>query len=96
MAEFSYPGVYVREVPSGPAPVQSASVSTGSMVGFTLRGETDTPRLVTSFTEFSSVFGGFTPSSLLPTSAFAFFANGGTRLRVVRVVASDRDWETNH
>lgn len=89
MAEFSYPGVYVREVPSGPAPVQSASVSTGSMVGFTLRGETDTPRLVTSFSEFSSVFGGFTASSLLPTSAFAFFANGGTRLRVVRVVASD-------
>lgn len=86
MANYTYPGVYIQEVPKGPGPVQSASASTCAMVGFTEEGPTNEPVLITSFPEFTSTFGSFTSKGRLPTSAFAYFQNGGQNLVVVRTV----------
>jgi len=88
MPTYSYPGVYIQEVPGGPGPITGSSPSTCAVIGFTLEGVTETPTLVTSFTEFAAKFGGTTPLSSTPTAAMAYFVNGGQLLRVVRVVGA--------
>ena len=88
MPTYSYPGVYIQEVPGGPAPIVGSSPSTCAVIGFTLEGPTNTPTLVTSPTEFEAKFGGTTSLSSTPTAAMAYFANGGQLLRVVRVVGA--------
>lgn len=89
MAEFLHPGLYMRERTSGVQPIQGVSTSTMGIVGFTSKGPTDKATLVTSFPAFERKFGGFTAKSQLPTHVYAFFANGGRRAYVVRVVPSD-------
>jgi len=91
MSTYTYPGVYIKEVPKGPGPVQGVSASTCAMIGFTEEGVVDQPTLVTSFPEFVASFGNFTTSSRLPTSAFAFFQNGGQNLVVVRTVGDNAE-----
>lgn len=86
MATYTYPGVYIQEVPKGPGPVQAASASTCAMIGYTDEGPVNEPTLVTSFPEFSAKFGSFTSNGRLPTAAFAYFQNGGQNLVVVRTV----------
>jgi len=72
MPEYLSPGVYVEEVDAGPKPIEGVSTSTTGMVGVTERGPSggsapgDTtnrgkPVLVTSFADFTRVFGGFLP-----------------------------------
>src|SRR5512143_3697392 len=62
MPEYLSPGVYVEEVDAGPKPIEGVSTSTAGAVGFTTRGPTSgKPVLVTSFAEFTRVFGGFVP-----------------------------------
>ncbi len=94
MPEDLHPGVYVSEVPVGTHTIQAASTSTACFIGETARGRPFAPGLVTSFTEFSRVFGDLgsgsgKPPPDLPLAARQFFENGGTRLYVVRVVAAD-------
>lgn len=89
MAERLHPGVYVEERRGGLAPIQGVSTSNMGIVGFTLKGPTNVATLETSFTQFDSEFGGFTALSQVPTHVYAFFANGGRRAYIVRVVPSD-------
>jgi len=89
MAERLHPGVFIEERSRGVAPITGVSTSTYGTVGFTLRGPTDEATLVSSFEQFQRIFGGFTDQSGVPLHLFAFFANGGRRAYVVRVVASD-------
>lgn len=89
MAERLHPGVYVEERRRTVAPITGVATSTYGTAGFTLRGPTDEAVLVTSFEQFERTFGGFTDQSGVPLHLFAFFANGGRRAYVVRVVASD-------
>ena len=92
MPEYLAPGVYVEEIPSGNRPIQAASTSTAGMVGMTARGPVNRPTLVTSLGEFEHLFGGkldpvlFKDKDQLPYAAEGFFANGGARLYVVRVI----------
>lgn len=89
MVERLHPGVFVEERRRGVAPIQGVSTSTFGTVGFTPRGPTNVATLVTSFEQFERTFGSFTELGQVPTQVFAFFANGGRRALVVRVVASD-------
>lgn len=96
MPEYLAPGVYVEEVPSANKPIQAASTSTAGMVGMTARGPVGEPTLVSSRGAYARVFGGdldprvFTDGrDALPYAAEGFFANGGSRLYVVRVVGKD-------
>jgi hypothetical protein len=96
MPEYLAPGVYVEEVPSGNKPIEGVSTSTTGMVGVTQRGPVNEPTLVTSFAEFTRVFGGYldhrvftADRDLLPYAAEGFFVNGGQRLFVTRVVGDD-------
>ena len=62
------PGVYVEEVPSGSATLAPGATAVAAFVGFTAKGPRDDPsdplgqkpRLVTNWTQFEQLYGGFT------------------------------------
>lgn len=87
---FQRPGVYVQETLN---PVQSItgpnSDSVGAFIGANDRGPT-TPVLVTSWSQYVNYFGSWNTASSnnLPLAVYMFFANGGSRAYVTRVVAT--------
>jgi phage tail sheath protein FI len=96
MPEYLAPGVYIQEMPSANKAIQGASTSTAGMVGLTERGPVGIPTLVTSAGSFKRLFGGLLDNTIytggmdaLPHAANGFFANGGSRLYIVRVLAAD-------
>lgn len=89
MAERLHPGVYVEERRRGLTSIQGVSTSNYGTVGFTPKGPVDQAVLATSFDQASRTFGSFTEKGQVMTHVFAFFANGGVRAYITRVVASD-------
>jgi len=89
MAEILSPGVFIEEVPSAVQVVQPVSTSNMGIVGATKRGPTDEATLVTSFAQFTRIFGELISDSRTGLSMAAYFANGGRRAFVVRVMPSD-------
>lgn len=89
MTERLSAGVFVEEVPSATQVVQGVSTSNMGIVGFTARGPADRATLVTSYPQFVKVFGDLVKESFLPHNVAAFFANGGRRAYVTRVVPAD-------
>lgn len=80
------PGVYVeRDEPGGA--IEGVSTAIAAFIGFTQIGPFNSPRLVTSWSAFSDIFGGFTENSYLPRAVCGYFDNGGTACYVVRVGA---------
>lgn len=67
----------VRGIPSAPTSIAGA-------VGITQRGPIGEAVLCSSFEEFQSIFGSFTPDSDLALAAMGFFQEGGSQLWVVR------------
>lgn len=90
MPEYLSPGTYVEEVRGDVVPIQGVSTSTAGFVGLTQRGPTQ-PMLITSWPEYARWYGGLIEPSVsaLPWSVQGFFANGGQRVFVARVVRSD-------
>jgi phage tail sheath protein FI len=86
MPEYLTPGVYVEEIEIGAKPIEGVSTSTAGFLGEAERGPTH-PRLVTSFLEYRRTFGGlFGEAQYLPHAVDGFFANGGRRCFVARIV----------
>src|SRR5712671_6685144 len=111
MPEYLAPGVYVEEVSFRSKSIEGVPTSTTGFAGMTRYGplrypngpSTCEPRLITSFTEFESVYGGLgvlhAPTiaderlGFVAHAARAFFMNGGTRLYISRVFAPRvADW----
>lgn len=83
------PGVYVSEAPlPRVAPISSSSGTYGAFIGTAMRGPT-APALISSWTDFNSLFGGFDSSKSLPVAIYQYFANGGGPAWVCRVISSD-------
>lgn len=83
-----HPGLYIRDTTS-PAerPVRLASTSVAAFVGVTQKGPVATATLITSWSQFVRTFGTYlTGEYYLAYAVRAFFANGGTRCYVTRVV----------
>lgn len=89
MSEFLSPGVFVQEVPSAVQTIAAVSTSNLGIVGYTKKGPINEATLVTSSAQFFSTFGELSPDTYTGLSVLAFFANGGRRCYVVRVVPSD-------
>jgi uncharacterized protein len=98
MAELLHPGVYVQEIPSTVRPIQGVSTSTAAFIGVTDKGPIPqiltsglrvNPPLVTSFTQYSRIFGSYRADSFLTYAVSAFFANGGQRAYIIRVAPAD-------
>ncbi len=96
MAEYFSPGVYVEEYDSSPRSIEGVGTSTAGFVGFAEKGQTvGAPLLVTSYRSFVKQFGGplsefaYGEYRYLAPSVEQFFANGGTRCYVSRVIPPD-------
>lgn len=95
MPEYLAPGVYIQEVPSANKAIQAASTSTAGMVGLTERGPVRVPTFITSAAQFKRIFGGLLDNKTytggkdaLPHAVNGFFANGGSRVYVVRILGA--------
>ena len=96
MAEYLSPGVYVEEYDSGATPMQGVSTSTAGFVGLAERGPViGQPQLVTSFSDYKRMYGGYLSDAaygdnrFLPYAVEQFFANGGARAYIMRAVPAD-------
>ena len=88
--EYSYPGVYVEEVPIVVRPIEGVSTSC-AFVGRTARGPLDDSRPLGSFQEFVERYGGLDPRNRLGHSVMHFFANGGRSARIAALSADGGD-----
>jgi hypothetical protein len=82
------PGVRVEEAAPVAAPINTGRTLT-AMMGSALRGPVNDVRLITSWSQFVSTYGGFSTNVDLATHIWQFFANGGAAVRVLRVAPSD-------
>lgn len=93
MPTYLTPGVYVEELPSGSMPLTAAGTAVAAFIGYTAKAPTDDPRdpeglrprMVTNWTQYKRLYGGFTNSALLPQAVYGFFQNGGGRCYIVRI-----------
>lgn len=92
-ATYVTPGVYVEEVPSGMATLAAGATAVAAFVGFTAKAPKDDPndpdglkpRLVTNWTQFETLYGGFVPGIMLPHAVYGYFNNGGALAYIVRI-----------
>ena len=102
MPEYLAPAVYVEETSFRAKSIEGVGTSTAAFVGLTARGPISagasgvTPPLLTSVADYERYYGGVdnlviggaaTPN-FLAHAASAFFANGGSRLYVARVLGA--------
>ena len=86
MAAFTYPGVYIEELPSGVHTISGVATSIAAFVGWAPQGPTTEAVLVQSYMDFQRQFGGLDSRSLLGYSVSQFFNNGGQQAYIVRLV----------
>lgn len=99
MAVYQAPGVYVEEVEGGSRPIQGVATAVAAFVGFTAKapeGNPDDPTgvrptLVTNWSQFERLYGGFVEGAVMPHAVYGYFANGGGRAYIVRVPHTDAD-----
>jgi len=84
-AAFTYPGVYVEELPNGVHPIAGVATSNTAFVDYFSQGPLLEPLNVTSFADFSRQFGGLNSLSEASYGVQQFFLNGGTSAWIVRI-----------
>ena len=89
MPSYTYPGVYIEEVPSGVRTITGVATSITAFVGRARRGPVNEPVRVQSFGEFSRIFGGLWQPSTLSYAVSHFFQHGGGDALIVRVFNGD-------
>ena len=82
---FTYPGVYVEELPGGARPIAGVATSDAAFVDWFARGPTNVATRVTSWPDFERTFGGLDASSTSSWHIRQFFLNGGGRAWIVRI-----------
>ena len=85
---LSYPGVYIEEIPSGVRTITGVATSITAFIGKALRGPTDQPVTITSFSDFERIFGGLDRDVMLSYAVRDFFLNGGAQAVIVRLYKS--------
>jgi phage tail sheath protein FI len=93
---LTYPGVYVEEIPSSVRAIAGLSTSDTAFIDFFPRGPlhsgagatSERPVRVTSFEEFSRVFGGLDTRSPGSYAIAQYFMNGGAVAWVARAAES--------
>lgn len=87
---YSYPGIYIQEVPLSAHTITPAPTSITAFVGYTHPWKTaafQTAVHIFSFTDYEANFGGLYASGLVDSdvaqAVYAFFLNGGNNAYVV-------------
>jgi phage tail sheath protein FI len=86
MTSFTYPGVYIQELPSAVHTITGVATSIAAFVGWAPMGPTDKAVLVQSWSEYQRLFGGLYPNVYLGYAVNQFFGNGGSQAYIVRIV----------
>ncbi len=86
---FTYPGVYIEELPSAVHTITGVATSIAAFVGWAAAGPTSNATLVQSFSDFANQFDGLDSRSLLGYAVNQFFGNGGQQAYIVRLVATN-------
>lgn len=96
MAEYLSPGLYVEEFDSGGKPMEGVGTSTAGFVGAAQKGSVEgLPQLVTNFSDFRRIYGGYLSENeygdyrFLAYAVEHFFINGGARAFIMRVAPGD-------
>lgn len=82
---YTYPGIYIEEVPSGVHPIVGATTAETAFVDFFARGPVDRAQRVTSFGDFTRIFGGLDSRSEASYAVQQYYLNGGQVAWVVRI-----------
>ena len=85
MSAYTYPGVYIQELPSGVHTITGVATSIAAFVGWANQGPIDEATLVLSWQDFATQFGGLDSRSYLGYAVNQFFANGGQQAYIVRL-----------
>jgi hypothetical protein len=86
-ATYTYPGVYVEEVPSGVRTITGVSTSNTAFIGFFPRGPMDKAARITSFADFERSYGGLDTESEVSYAIQQYYLNGGSVAFLVRVAS---------
>src|SRR5258708_13619625 len=84
-ATYTYPGLYVEEVPSGVRTIAGVSTAETAFIDFFPRGPVDRPQRVTSFGDFERNYGGLDERSEASYAVQQYYLNGGQIAWNVRV-----------
>ncbi len=82
----TFPGVYIKEIPSGVRTITGVATSITAFIGRTLRGPDNQPVTINSFSDYVRQFGGLSLDSSLGYAVNDFFLNGGSQAIIVRLV----------
>jgi uncharacterized protein len=85
---YTYPGVYIEEIPSGVRTIAGVSTSNTAFVDVFRRGPVNQPVRITSFADFERIFGGVDPASAASYAIQQYYLNGGQIGWVVRVATA--------
>ncbi|MCU0627552.1 MAG: phage tail sheath subtilisin-like domain-containing protein [Gemmatimonadaceae bacterium] len=88
-ASYTYPGVYLQEIPSGVRTIAGVSTSDTAFLDVFARGPIDRAVRITSLDDFERRFGGLDRRSEGSYAIRQYYANGGSIAWVVRVVADE-------
>jgi len=81
---YTYPGVYIQELPSPVHSITGVATSIAAFVGYTARGIDNRAQACYSFSDFQRLYGGLASNSELSYAVQQFFQNGGAQCYVVR------------
>jgi phage tail sheath protein FI len=84
-ATYTFPGVYVEEIPSGVRAIVGVATSNTAFIDFFERGPVNEPQRITSFGDFERVFGGLDSRSEASYAIQQYYLNGGSIAFVIRV-----------
>ena len=84
---LNYPGVYIEELPSGVHTITGVATSIAAFAGWATQGSVTEAVMVESWSDFARQFGGLSSGNYLGYAVNQFFANGGQKAYIVRVVA---------
>jgi uncharacterized protein len=85
----TFPGVYIKEIPSGVRTITGVATSITAFIGRAQRGPDNQPVTTNSFSDFVRQFGGLSLDSTLGYAVNDFFLNGGSQAIIVRLVRTD-------
>jgi uncharacterized protein len=85
MAAYTYPGVYIEEIPSGQNTITGVATSIAAFIGWSNQGPVGEAVMVESWPEYESLFGGMMPGVSLGYAVYQFFLNGGAQAYIVRL-----------
>lgn len=85
MANYSYPGVYIEELPSGVRTITGVATSITAFVGRARRGPVNEPVTINNFGDYERIFGGLWVESAMSYAVRDFYQNGGSQAIIVRL-----------